>query len=151
MKKFFISMLLVMMPICFIACGGDDEEKLNFSASIEGIWYLRYEKWYDWKDGKADMSKDPYVKQHTDNSFVWTIAIINGSPIITETRSGTIEETWANIESNKYRNQNGTGRDLVVVKSVTSESMEVELYDGYYGEGYETGKTSEYGVLTFMR
>ena len=55
------------------------------------------------------------------------------------------------VGTNEYRNDNGTGRDRVVIKSASDKTMEVELYDGYYGEGYETGKTSEYGILTFTR
>ena len=155
MKKFFYLFLLAIVPMCFIACGGDDDVNVNSgntSSSLEGVWHLRSEKWYDWKDGKADMSEEPSVKTYEDlDEMIWTFTKNGDSYLITETKRGQNKDTWRSVGENEYRNKDGEGRDRLIIKSVSDKMMEAELYDGYYGEGYETEKTSEYGVLTFTR
>jgi hypothetical protein len=152
MKKYFYLMVLALVSMCFTACGDDNDVDNGggVSSSLDGIWYLKTEKWYDWKDGKADVS-DPYIKNHDDQTFVWTFAKTGSDYTITESRNGNVRDIWSSVGTNEYRNDNGTGRDRVVIKSASDKTMEVELYDGYYGEGYETGKTREYGILTFTR
>lgn len=136
----------------FISCGGDDDDNDGvMNSSLEGVWYLKVEKWYDWKDGKAVMS-NPYVKTHnnlTDN--VWTFTKTGDSYTITEAKNGFVRDNWSPVGKNEFRNHGGTGRDRVVIMSVLENTMEVEFYDGYYGEGSDIGKTSEFGVLTFTR
>lgn len=151
MKKFFF--VLALMPLCFFACGSDDDDDESISASLEGVWYLKSEKWYEWIDGKADMSEDPYEKIYEDYSTnnVWVITKSDEKYSISEYRNSSKRDTWSQIGNLEYRNHLGTGRDCVKIKSVSEKTMVVELYDGYYGEGYDTGKTSEYGILTFTK
>ena len=156
MKKFFYLILLAIVPMCFISCGGDDDTSSNpgnISSSLDGVWYLKSELWYDCKDGKADMSKEPSVKIHQDlNDEVWTFTKNGNSYLITETRKGKNKDTWRSVGENEYRNHDGSGKDRLIIKSVSEKTMEAELYDGYYGnEGNEIEKTVEFGILTFTR
>lgn len=153
--RVFAMMIMALVCVGFTSCGGDDDDNSNsssgnnISASVDGIWYLKSEKWYDWEDGKADMSKAPSEKTYQDNSHTWEFSTKDKT--IIERRSGEERGRWAEVGSNEYRNRNGAGRDRVVIKTVTANSMTIELYDGYYGEGGTTGNTSEFGILTFSR
>ena len=159
MKKFFYLVLLAIVPMCFISCGGDDDTNSNsgnISSSLEGIWYLKSEKWYDCKDGKADMSKEPSVKIYEDlDERVWTFTKNGNNYLITEARKYKQykdPDIWRSVGENEYRNHDGSGKDRLVIKSASEKTMEAECYDGYYGdEGNEIGKTVEYGILTFTR
>jgi len=154
MKKFFYLIVLAIVPMCFTSCGGDDDANSNsgnVSSSLEGVWYLKSEKWYDWKDGKADMSKEPSVKTHEDLTYIWTFAKNGNNYQITEARNGQVRDTWRSVGENEYRNKDGAGRDRLIIRFASDKTMEAELYDGYYGEGNDTEKTSEYGILTFTR
>lgn len=151
MKKVFYLMFLALVPMCFTSCGDDDESN-GISASMEGVWYLKSEKWYDWKKGQADTSKDPEEIVYEDYSKnIWQISKTGNNYSIIVLRSGSVRDVWTQIGNNEFRNGEGTGRDRVIIKSVLEKTMTIELYDGYYGEGNETGKTSEYGVLSFIR
>lgn len=154
MKKFFYLVLLAIVPMCFIACGGDDDSNSNsgnVSSSLEGVWYLKSEKWYDWKNGEPDMSKEPSVKTHEDLTDIWTFTKNGNNYLITEARNGQVRDTYRSVGENEYRDRDGVGRDRLVIKFASDKMMEAEYYDGYYGEGNDTEKTSEYGILTFTR
>lgn len=143
--------LLAVVSAGFVSCGDDDEDVIS-SASLEGTWHLRTETWYKWKDGKINTSKEPSVKNHTNpNDEVWTFSKTNGNLTLTATRKSSSTDTWVQDGENAFRNHNGEGRDRAVIKSVSESTLEVELYDGYYGEYGEVGKTKEYGILIFQK
>ena len=138
--------------------GGDNNQSGNNddtidNNSLEGVWYLKSEKWYDWANGEADMSKAPYEKNYEDFSAqnVWEIVKNGEKYYINESRYGEVRDTWNQVDTYTFRNHSGEGRDRLRIKSVSDKTMVIELFDGYYGEGYETEKTSEYGILSFMR
>lgn len=49
MKKFFYLFVLAFLPMCFIACGGDDSDGNSNSSTIKGKWGLaaRQMLWID--------------------------------------------------------------------------------------------------------
>lgn len=130
----------------------DTQDDTIDKNSLSGVWYLKSEKWYDWVNGQADMSKPPYEKNYEDfsNRNIWEFVKSGDEFIINESKDGELRDVWYQKDENVFRNHEGGGRDRVVIKSVSEKSLEIELYDGYYGE-YEDEGTSEYGLLTFMR
>ena len=123
------------------------------SASAEGVWYMKSEEWYDCNNGQPDLTQSPYKKTYEDYStkYVWEFIKSGSDYTIQESRDGRVRDSWSLVSTNEYRNHEGTGRDLVKIKSVGEKTLVIELFDGYYGEGNETNKTAEYGILTFMR
>lgn len=157
MKKYFLTLLSIMFvaatSVGFVSCGDDDEEEKSVvsSASLEGTWHLMSETWYKWKDGQINTSKEPSVYTHSNpNDEMWTFSKTDGGFSLTVTRTGK-SDTWVQDGTNAFRNRNGEGRDRAVVKSVNGNTLEVELYDGYYGEGDEVEKTKEYGLFVFQK
>ena len=99
------------------------------------------------------MSKEPSVKIYEDlEERVWTFTKNGNNYLITEARQYEDPDIWRSVGENEYRNHDGSGKERLIIKSVSEKTMEAELYDGYYGhEGNEIGKTVEFGILTFTR
>ena len=143
-----MAIFMALVSVCFTACSSDDDE--TSSASVEGKWYLKSEKWYDCKDGKADMSKveDEITYDDYSTKYVLVITKSDDDYSITEYRNESIFDTWSHVGSFEYRQKGGTGLDKIVIKSVSEKTMVIEYYDHYYSE---TGQIRDYGVLTYMR
>ena len=148
--RFFVVVLLtVLMSVSFSACGGDDDDNGGggISASIEGKWYLKSEKWYGWKDGQPDMSNVTIDKTYDDyaDARIW---------VLTKEGENLILEQIKGYNDNKYtlevvgNNEYKKGNDKFVVKVLTSNSLVVDYYDNYYDQDE---KHKEYGIYTFMR
>ena len=156
MKKinFLSIMMLVLMAMpLFVSCGGSDDNENDggdISASIDGKWYLKSEKWYGWKDGQPDMSNVTMDKTYDDyaDARIWVLTK-DGENLILEQTHGRYENkyTLVTMGNNEYR-RGENGSDKIVVKRVTSNSLVVDYYDNYY-DSDENGK--EYGTYTFMR
>ena len=134
--------------------GEENNTEGSVSASVEGVWYMKSEEWYDCNNGMPDLTQSPSKEIYEDYStkYVWEFIKSGSDYTIQESRNGTVRDTWMLVGTNEYRNHEGTGKDLFKVKSVGEKTLVVELFDGYYGgEGNETNKTVEYGILTFMR
>lgn len=57
MKKIFYLLVLALMPMCFTACGGDDDSSGAGSNDIVGTWQLiRTEGWEDSSDNSYDIT-----------------------------------------------------------------------------------------------
>ena len=151
MKKYYFSLLSILFvtALCvgFTACSSSDDEE---TASIEGKWYLKSEKWYGWKDGQPDMSNVTIDKTYDDyaDARIWVLTK-EGENLILEQTHGRYEHkyTLVTMGNNEYR-RGENGSDKIVVKRVTSNSLVVDYYDSYY-DSDENGK--EYGTYTFMR
>lgn len=154
LRLFGVALLTVLLSVGFSSCSKSDDDNGNgggggTSTSIEGKWYLKSEKWYGWKNGQPDMSNVKMDKTYGDYSDerIWVFQKSGDDLILTETHSGkTNENKLVKNGNNDYK----MGKyDRFVIKSVTPNSLVVDLYDHYYGEGDDT--TKEYGVITFMR
>jgi hypothetical protein len=153
-RLFGVALLTVLLSVGFSSCSKSDDDNGNgggggTSTSIEGKWYLKSEKWYGWKNGQPDMSTVTIDKTYDDyaDKTIWTFKKSGDDLILTETHNGKTNEYNLIINGN---NDYKMGKyDRFVIKSVTPNSLVVDLYDHYYGEGDDT--TKEYGVITFMR
>ena len=141
LRLFGVALLTVLMSVSFSACGGDDDvDNGGSSASIEGKWYLKSEKWFS----DAARTKVTMEKTYGDyaNERIWVIKKNGDSISLTENGK---ERSIIKIGNNEYKKGD---HDRFVVKSVTSNSLVVDYYDGYY---YDNEEYKEYGVYTFMR
>ena len=143
-----VALLTVLMSVGFSACGDDNEnDGGDISASIEGKWYLKSEKWYGWKDGQPDMSNVTIDKTYDDyaDARIWVL-IKEGENLILEQIKGYNDNkyTLEVVGNNEYKK----GNDKFVVKVLTSNSLVVDYYDNYYDQDE---KHKEYGTYTFMR
>ena len=147
-----IALLAVLLSVGISSCSKSDDDNGNgggggTSASIEGKWYLKSEKWYGWKNGQPDMSTVTIDKTYGDYSDerIWTIKISGDDLILTQTHSGqTNEYTLIKNGNNDYKK----GNDRFVVKSVAPNSLVVDIYDNYYKDNDDQ---KEYGIYTFMK
>ena len=147
-----IALLAVLLSVGISSCSKSDDDNGNgggggTSASIEGKWYLKSEKWYGWKNGQPDMSTVTIDKTYGDYSDerIWTIKISGDDLILTQAHSGqTNEYTLIKNGNNDYKK----GNDRFVVKSVAPNSLVVDIYDNYYKDNDDQ---KEYGIYTFMK
>ena len=143
-----IALLTVLMSVGFSSCSKSDDDNGNgggggTSASIEGKWYLKSEKWF--KDAsRTTVSSEKTYDDYSDER-IWTFKNSGDNLILTETHSAKTNN-WDLIKNgnNDYRKNN----DRFVVKSVTPNSLVVDYYDNFYKDKEDQ---KEYGVYTFMK
>ena len=138
-----MALLALFMSVSFSACGGSDDDDNNggggdTSASIEGTWYLKSEKWFTDESMKTVSSEKTYGDYA--NERVWTFKKSGNDLILTDTK----EYTLVRNGNNDYQKHN----DRFVVKSLTSNSLVVDYYDNYYKDDKSQ---REYGTYSFMK
>ena len=140
-KLLGLALITVLLSVGFSSCSksSDDDNGGETSASIEGTWYLKAEKWFTDASRKKVSSEKTY--RDYSNERIWIIKK-NGDGI-SLTENGT-ERTMTKLGNNEYRKNN----DKFVVKTLTANSLIVDYYDNFFKEDDEY---KEYGVYTFMR
>lgn len=147
-----VALLTVLMSVGFSACGGDDDDVDNggSSASIEGTWHPKSQIWYDWDSEKnAPDYSDSYT---IDNDETW-IFTKNGDNFIwryiATSHGRDFDESRELIRNkdNDYRVKGKSYDSRMVFKSVKSNSIELEYWDGYYTKH----GTYEYGVVVLSK
>ena len=143
-----VALLTVLMSVGFSSCSKSDDDNSKgeggeTSASIEGKWYLKSEKWF------TDASRTTVSSEKTyddySNERIWTFKKSGDDLILTQTHSGeTKEHKLIKNGTNDYKK----GNDRFVVKSLTPNSLVVDFYDNYY---FDNDEDKEYGVYTFMK
>ena len=136
-----VALLTVLLSVGFSSCSKSDDDNggSDTSASIEGKWYLKSEKWFTDASRKTVSSEKTYGDYA--NERIWVIQKSGDGISLTE--NGT-ERSVTKIGNNDYKKNN----DRFVVKSLTPNSLVVDYYDNYYKDD-ESQK--EYGVYTFMK
>ena len=144
-----MALLALFMSVSFSACGGSDDDDNNggggdTSASIEGTWYLKSEKWFTDESTKTVSSETTYGDYA--NERVWTFKKSGNDLILTEKSSSgqTNEYTLVRNGNNDYQVYD----DRFVVKTLTSNSLVVDFYDNYYDDDKSLW---EYGTYYFMK
>lgn len=140
-RLFRVALLTVLISVGFSSCSKSDDDNGggDTSASIEGKWYLKSEKWFTDASRKTVSSEKTYGDYA--NERIWVIQKSGDGISLTE--NGT-ERSVTKIGNNDYKKNN----DRFVVKSLTPNSLVVDYYDNYYKDD-ESQK--EYGVYTFMK
>ena len=143
-----MALLALFMSVSFSACGGSDDDDNNgggdISASIEGTWYLKSEKWFtdeSWTTVSSETTYGDYA-----NERVWTFKKSGNDLILTQKFSDgyTNEYTLVRNGNNDYQMYD----DRFVVKTLTSNSLVVDFYDNYY---VDDKSQWEYGTYYFMK
>ena len=142
-----MALLALFMSVSFSACGGSDDDDNNggggSSASIEGTWYLKSEKWFtdeSWTKVSSETTYGDYA-----NERVWTFKKSGNDLILTvENPDCTNEYTLVRNGNNDYQMYD----DRFVVKTLTSNSLVVDWYDNYY---VDDKSQWEYGTYYFMK
>ena len=143
-----MALLALFMSVSFSACGGSDDDDNNggggdTSASIEGTWYLKSEKWFT-DESRTTVSSEKTYGDYA-NERVWTFKKSGNDLILTEVfPDQTNEHTLVRNGNNDYQE----GNDRFVVKTLTSNSLVVDYYDNYYKDDKSQ---REYGTYSFMK
>ena len=143
-----MALLALFMSVSFSACGGSDDDDNNggggdTSASIEGTWYLKSEKWFT-DESRTTVSSEKTYGDYA-NERVWTFKKSGNDLILTEESPNcTNEYTLVRNGNNDYQKSD----DRFVVKTLTSNSLVVDYYDNYYKDDKSQ---REYGTYSFMK
>ena len=153
-RLFGMALLTVLMSVFFSACSSDDSDGDNgggkASASIEGTWHSKAEKWYSWdkENNKPDysdyytLSGDTWILKKDVDNYIWRFLYTDHGRDYDETREliRESEKEYTVISNNKKRSR-------IIFKSITSNSIELEYYDGYYS----SNGTSEFGIVNLTK
>lgn len=152
MKKYFYLMLLVMIPMCFAACGSDDDNSGSSvsDAVIEGNWRVQSVKWsYYTKGGSIEQTEKVREYDETTTQGL-SITKVDGKYNITSTATG-IKGNFEQVGANEFRGV-GSGDAIyqrLVIVGVSGNILTAEFYEDYY-ESSE-GQREEYGLFTFIK
>lgn len=154
-RLFGITLLTVLMCVCFSACGGSDDDNDNggggsSSASIEGTWHSKSEKWYSWdkENNQPDYSDfyttsgDTWIFKKDGDNYIWRYLYTEHGRDYDETRE------LIRVNEKEYTvRSNNKDRSRILFKSITKNSLELEYYDGYYS----SSGTSEFGIVNLVK
>ena len=145
-RLFGIALLTVLMSVAISSCSKSDDDNNGgggSSASIEGTWYLKSEKWFT-DESRTKVSSETTYGDYA-NERVWTFKKSGNDLILTQKSSGqTKEYTLVRNGNNDYQK----GNDRFVVKTLTSNSLVVDYYDNNYDDDKSQ---REYGTYSFMK
>lgn len=114
------------------------------SASIEGTWYLKSEKWFT-DESRTKVSSETTYGDYA-NEIVWTFKKSGNDLILTEEFPDyTNEYTLVRNGNNDYHKGD---YDRFVVKTLSSNSLVVDYYDNYYDDDKSLW---ECGTYYFMK
>ena len=141
-----IALLTVLMSVAISSCSKSDDDNDGgggSSASIEGTWYLKSEKWFT-DESRTKVSSETTYGDYA-NERVWTFKKSGNDLILTEEfPEQTNEHTLVRNGNNDYQMYD----DRFVVKTLTSNSLVVDFYDNYY---VDDKSQWEYGTYYFMK
>ena len=149
-----ITLLTVLMSVGSSSCSKSDDDNGGgggSSASIEGTWYLKSEKWFT-DESRTKVSSETTYGDYA-NEIVWTFKKSGNDLILTEEEfpDYTNDYTLVRNEYTLVRNGNNDYQmydDRFVVKTLTSNSLVVDFYDNYYDDDKSLW---EYGTYYFMK
>lgn len=145
-----MALIAVLVSVGLSGCGGSDDDDNNSggssSASIEGTWHSKSQTWYSWdEDNDAPNYSDSYT-MNDDETWIFTKDGDNFTLRYIFTDHGKEYDKNRELIRNKdndYKVKGGSYDSRIVFKSVKSNSIELEYWDGYYSKD----GTSEYGIV----
>ena len=151
-----MALLALFMSVSFSACGGSDDDDNNgggdISASIEGTWYLKSEKWFT-DESRTKVSSETTYGDYA-NEIVWTFKKSGNDLILTEeefpdyTNGYTLVRNEYTLVRNGNNDYHKGDYDRFVVKTLSSNSLVVDYYDNYYDDDKSLW---ECGTYYFMK
>lgn len=151
MKKYFYLLILAMVPMCFTACGGDDDvDNSGIDSSIEGTWRIKSVKWSYYTKGGSIEPTDKVKEYDETTTQGFSITKNDGKFYITSTAPG-IKGQFEQVSANEFRGV-GSGDDTyqrLVIVGVSGNILTAEFYEDYYESS--DGQREEYGLFTFVK
>lgn len=151
MKKILYLLLLALMPMCFTACGGDDDSKGNgLNGAIEGNWRVKSVAWSYYTKGGSIEPADEVKEYDETTTRGLTITKTGDKFYITSTAPG-IRGDYEQAGTNEFKGV-GSGDDIyqrLVIVGVSGNVLTAEFYENYYEIG--NGERNEYGLFTFVK
>ena len=150
-----IALLTVLMSVAISSCSKSDDDNNGgggSSASIEGTWYLKSEKWFT-DESRTKVSSETTYGDYA-NEIVWTFKKSGNDLILTEeefpdyTNGYTLLRNEYTLVRNGNNDYHKGDYDRFVVKTLTSNSLVVDWYDNYY---VDDKSQWEYGTYYFMK
>ena len=155
LRLFGIALLTVLMSVGSSSCSKSDDDNGGgggSSASIEGTWYLKSEKWFT-DESRTKVSSETTYGDYA-NERVWTFKKSGNDLILTEeefpdyTNGYTLLRNEYTLVRNGNNDYHKGDYDRFVVKTLTSNSLVVDYYDNYYKDDKSQ---REYGTYSFMK
>ena len=138
LRLFGIAFLTVLMSVGSSSCSKSDDDNGGgggSSASIEGTWYLKSEKWFT-DESRTKVSSETTYGDYA-NEIVWTFKKSGNDLILTEEGFPDYTNEYTKDEYTLVRNGNNDYQvydDRFVVKTLSSNSLVVDYYDNYYDD-----------------
>ena len=139
LRLFGIALLTVLMSVGSSSCSKSDDDNGGgggSSASIEGTWYLKSEKWFT-DESRTKVSSETTYGDYA-NEIVWTFKKSGNDLILTEEEFPDYTNEYTTDEYTLVRNGNNDYHkgdyDRFVVKTLSSISLVVDYYDNYYDD-----------------
>ena len=150
MKNFLYLILVVIVPMCFTACGDDDVDNGGIDASIEGTWRIKTVKWSFYTKGGGIEPTDKVKEYDGTTTQGLSITKTDGKFYITSTAPG-IKGKFEQVGANEFRGV-GSGDEIYqrfVIVGVSDNILTAEFYEDYYESS--DGQREEYGLFTFVK
>ena len=149
-----ITLLTVLMSVAISSCSKSDDDNGggDTSASIEGKWYLKSEKWFT-DESRTKVSSETTYGDYA-NEIVWTFKKSGNDLILTEEEFPDYTNDYRLLRNEYTLVRNGNNDyhkgdyDRFVVKTLSSNSLVVDYYDNYYDDDKSLW---EYGTYYFMK
>ena len=120
--------MATLLSLGFISCkGSDDNEKAAeeaVAAALDGTWHIKLVTWYDFKDGKMDLSK-PHSSHDWDRANTWDFKKEGSSYVVYENGKPS---KFKEVSKNTFDN----GYDRLIIKTISAKEMTAEFYNDYY-------------------
>lgn len=132
---------------CKITAEREAEPELNPQyGNIDGIWYLKSEKWCGWDNGTPDnkITKDETYDDYA-KELIWTIKKTGKKLSLLANRNGQLHDYgFTEWEENEFSDD----ADKFIIKSFYTTIMTIEYIKNFY---IQDESDVEYGELTFIR
>lgn len=154
-RLFGVTLLTVLMSVAISSCSKSDDDNDGgggSSASIEGTWYLKSEKWFT-DESRTKVSSETTYGDYA-NERVWTFKKSGNDLILTEEEFPDYTNGYTLVRNEYTLVRNGNNDyhkgywDRFVVKTLSSNSLVVDYYDNYYDDDKSVW---EYGTYYFMK
>ena len=141
LRLFGIALLTVLMSVGSSSCSKSDDDNGGgggSSASIEGTWYLKSEKWFT-DESRTKVSSETTYGDYA-NERVCTFKKSGNDLILTEEEFPDYTNGYTLVRNEYTLVRNGTNDyhkgyyDRFVVKTLSSNSLVVDYYDNYYDD-----------------
>lgn len=151
MNKFIYSMILAVLPLCFVACSSDNDDSDSASTSIVGTWKIvGGDEWAQRKTGQL-ITFNPNGTCEWGSSDTYTNWKLSGSKLQLTRQEGRIEEYIAEFKNNQLHLTfpDGDATEYTILEKVDIEKAMSGLTKDFFVGTWEPSGGSAYGTWEF--